>query len=207
MSIPFRALLTLALFWLAYTFLREAQLQQAKLEPDGAKVILMFVGVVFTGLIAAGLIVTTLLPKFGEMVGNFFFNPDEQAEEHPHHDALTAMARGDYAGAVQEYRKIVQKNPEDTLALSEASRVLCEKLRDCQGAAELLENALATDWAPEDAAFLSLRLADVYWLHQHDGARARELLLQVMEALPDSKQSATAAHKLHELDRKLMMQG
>src|SRR5215213_9846144 len=175
MSIPFRALLTIALLWLAFTFLHEAHALQAKPEPDGTRVLLLFGGMVFAGLIAGGLVVTTLLPRIGESIGNFFFNPDEQAEEHPHHDALTAIARGDYKQAVEEYRKIAQKNPEDTLALSEASRLLCEKLRDCHAAAEMLESALATDWPPEDAAFLSLRLVDVYWGHLKDTGRAREL--------------------------------
>ena len=207
MGVPFRALLALALFWLAFTFLNEARGLQGKQDADGTMVLLMFLGTVATGLVAAGLIVTAILPKIGESIGNFFYNPTEKPEEHPHHRALAQIARGDYAKAVDEYRRIAQKTPDDTLALSEAARLLCEKLHDCDGAAALIEEALGHEWNPEDAAFLSMRLADVYWHHQHDPGRARELLLQVMETLPDSKQAATAAHKLHELDRKLMMQG
>lgn len=206
MSIPFRALLAAALLWLAIVFMRQAQHQQADTAADGSRVILLFTGMVATGLVAAGLIVSSVLPKVGEGVGNMLFNPGEQADEHPHHDAITAMARGDYKKAVHEYQRIIDKDPEDTLAYSEAARILCDKLHDCAGAAALLEGALDREWAPEDAAFVSLRLADVYWTHLHDAPRARELLLQIMETVPDTKSAATAAHKLHELDRKLMMQ-
>jgi tetratricopeptide (TPR) repeat protein len=207
MSIPFRALFALALAYLAFVFLREAQALHAKPDADGTRVVLMFMGVVFTGLIAAGLVATAILPQLGEGIGNFFFNPNEKLEDHPHTVAITAVARGDYQRAVDEYRKVTHKNPEDTLAYSEAARVLCEKMHQCEEGAALLEHALDRDWAPEDAAFLSLRLADVYWHHTHDLSRARELLLQIMEQVPDSKQAATAAHKLHELDRKMMMEG
>jgi tetratricopeptide (TPR) repeat protein len=207
MSIPFRALLAAALLWLAIVFMHQAQRQQSNTTADGTRVILLFTGMVATGLVAAGLIVSSVLPKVGEGVGNMLFNPNDKAEEHPHHHAITAMARGDYRKAVQEYERIIEKDPEDTLAYSEASRVLCDKLHDCAAAAALLEGALDREWAPEDAAFISLRLADVYWHHQNDPSRARELLLQIMETVPDTKSAATAAHKLHELDRKLMMQG
>jgi len=172
-----------------------------------SKVILLFIGVLFGGAVGAGLVVSVALPWLGDGVGNFFFNPNEKAEPHPHSRALAATARGDYAAAVAEYRKISAEVPEDTMAVSEASRLCCEKLHDPEAAAALLEEALARDWLPEDAAFLSLRLADVYWTHQHDAGRAREMLLQVMNLLPGTKHAANAGHKLQELERQVAMEG
>jgi tetratricopeptide (TPR) repeat protein len=207
MGISIRVLIAVAFFWLAFIFLREAQLLQGKPDQDGSRVVLLFAGVVFSGLVGAALVATTVIPQLGESVGNFLFNPNEKAEEHPHGKAVAAVGSGDYQRAVNEYRKIYEKNPDDTLALSEAARVLCEKMHQCEPAVALLEEALERDLPAEDAAFLSLRLVDVYWHHQHDIPRARELLLHIMELLPDSKHAATASHKLHEIDRAMMMQG
>jgi hypothetical protein len=83
------------------------------------------------------------------------------------------------------------------------AKICCEHLDDAPGAAELLEQALQREWAPDDAAFLSARLVDVYWKHQHDARGARALLLQIIEAMPGTRHAANAEHRLREIEQQL----
>ncbi len=202
-----RLLIVLALFWLAYVLFGKARVAYSQEEVDSSQVVMLFAGMLLVAVTAGGFFVVSFLPDIGEGVGNFFFNPNEPVEENPHGKALAAVARGDYRGAITEYERVFEKNPEDTLALSEITHLYCDKLHEPASAAAILEEALNDEWAPEDAAFLSSRLVDVYWNHQGDARRARELLLQVIETLPGTRHAANAQHRLHEIERQVMLQG
>ena len=198
-------LIAAALAYLGIVLFREARIAMA-VEPeqvDQSRVVMLFGGLVLTGLVAGGVLVVLFLPVFGEWVGNFFFNPNERAEDTPHAAALAAIARGDYEQAVAEYRRCVERDGNDTHAISEMARLYCDELGDPASAESVLEEALAKDWEHEEAVFLSSRLADVYWKYQHDARRARELLRQVVETFPNTKHSANALHRLREIEREL----
>lgn len=202
-----RLFVVLALLWLAYTLFNKANAAYSQEEVDSTRVVMLFGGMLLVALAAGGFFVVSFLPEIGEGVGNFFFNPNEPAPANPHGKALAAVARGDYRGAIHEYEEIFEKNPADTLALSEITHLYCDKLHEPAPAAELLEKALSREWMAEDAAFLTSRLVDVYWHHQGNLSRARELLLQVIELLPGTKHAANAQHRLHEIERQGAMQG
>ncbi len=200
-----RNLVALVLLALTFVLFRQAQATYQN-EDAGSRVVLLFGAVVLLGATGGVLLVISVLPHFGDAIGNLFFQPNEKIEKDPHADAMVALARGDYHRAIEEYQKVYQKDPDDTLALSETVRIYCDKLHEPEPAAELLEQALARDLLPEDAAFLCSRLADVYWNHQHDIVRARELLMQVIETLPNTRHAANASHRLQEMERQLVMQ-
>lgn len=199
----FRPLLCLALAWLTAVIFLEAREEMKKEKSDGGKIVLYFGGVVLAGGAAAVLLVTLVLPAVGDAVGAVFFNPNEKMEQSPHADALVAIARGDYEAAVQEYLKAFGNDPHDTMALSEVVRLECEHLGNPAAAADILEQALEREWTPEDAAFLTSRLVDVYWKYEHKVREARSLLMQIIETMPGTKHSANAQHKLQEIERKL----
>lgn len=203
MRSPISALIALSLAYLLFVLFREARSESV----DGGQLVLLFGGVVLAAVVLAVLATSFFMPAVGEWIGNFFFNPNEAPEKGPHADALGASARGDYPRAIEEYRRAFEKDPSDTLALSEIVRISCDKLHDCDAAAGLLEDALEKEWVPEDAAFLSSRLVDVYWNHQHDAKRARAMLMQIIETLPNSKYAANAQHRLHEIERRLAQEG
>ncbi len=196
-----RLLVVLALGWLAFNLFGQARVASAQEDVDGTQVILLFGGVVLVGAVAGGLFVVSFLPEIGDRIGEYFFNPNEKYEENPHAKALGYVARGDYRGAIEEYQRSWEKNPTDTLALSEITHLYCDKLHDPAPAAAILEGALNREWATEDAAFISSRLVDVYWTHLRDGNRARVLLQEVVETLPNTKYAANANHRLQEIDR------
>ena len=202
MRSPLGLIFGVALAWLSYILFNEAH--GASNLDDHTRVAMLFVGVVLTAVAAAVTLVVTFLPAIGDFFGNLFFNPNEKFDKAPHADALSAIARGDYEAAAEEYLKIVNEHPEDTMALSELARIYCEKLENPQAAEQVIEDALAHEGAAmDDAGFLTIRLAEVYWKYQHDIRKARELLLGVIEDFPNTQHSNNATHRLQEIERQL----
>jgi hypothetical protein len=169
--------------------------------------VLLFGAVVLVGGTTGILFVLMVMPSIGDTIGNFFFQPDQQIERDPHADAQAATLRGDYPAAIQEYLNILEKDPGDVLSYSEIVKIQCEHLADPAAAAQTLEEALQREWAPDDAAFLTTRLVDVYWQHQRDARSARALLLQIVEAMPGTRHSANAEHRLREIEQQIALEG
>ena len=144
----------------------------------------------------------SLLPLMGELAGNFLFTPNQEMERSPHADALAKLATGDFEAAVVEYRKVFDDDPQDTHAASEIVRLYCDKLGRPEDASDFLVEAIsAGERTPEEWAYLCERMVDVCWLKQHDGARARAILNQIAEQIPETRQAANAMHRLQEIER------
>jgi tetratricopeptide (TPR) repeat protein len=176
---------------------------QRDVNVDGTKIILLFGCIILIAVTIGGIIAVWVIPMVGEFIGNFFFNPNQQIEKSPHSDALAKIAQGDYEGAIEEYRKNLEQDPEDMHAFSEIIHIYCDKLHDHDAAEHFLEEALKNEWPPEQGAFIASRLVDVYWNHRRDASRARHVLMQIAESMPDTRHSANAIHRLHEIDRAL----
>jgi len=202
----FRPFLALALLYLAVVIFLDARSEMGKENADSSKIILYFGGVVLVGGAAGVLVVAMVLPAVGDAIGNIFFSPNEKIEKAPHADAMSALARGEYEEAVQAYLRAFEKDPHDTLALSEMAKIECEHLENPAAAADVLEQALQREWTPEDAAFLTSRLVDVYWKYQHNARDSRSLLMQIIESMAGTKHAANAQHKLQEIERALALE-
>ncbi len=201
-----RPLFAVALIWLTVVIFSEARAESKKEPADMSKVVLYFGGVVLVGGLAGILVVTVVMPAVGDALGNLFFSPNQRIEKNPHGDAMSAIARGDYEAAVAGYLQAFEADPHDTLALSEMAKIECEQLGNPEAAADVLEQALQREWTPEDAAFLTTRLADVYWKYQHNARDARSLLMQIIDTMPGTKNAANAQHKLQEIERALALE-
>jgi tetratricopeptide (TPR) repeat protein len=207
MRSPIRLLIFLGLVYLSFVLFHEARITSNKEDTDPSKLFMLFGGVILFGGSAAVLLVAMVMPRVGDAIGNLFFSPSQEIEKDPHSAAQAALARGDYAAAVEEYKQMVENDPTDTLSYSEIAKISCEHLDDAAGAAEILEHALQREWAPDDAAFLSARLVDVYWKFQHDAKGARGLLMQIIENLPGTRHAANAEHRLKEIEQQLALEG
>ena len=167
-----------------------------------SKLVSYYIGIMGLAAVTAVITCISLLPLVGELAGNFFFTPNEKIERSPHADALAKLAAGDFERAIEEYHKVFAENPEDTHAASEIVRLYCDKLGQPESASDFLVEALSVvERSPEEWAFLSERMVDVCWLHQHDGARARAILTQIIETMPETRQAANALHRLQEIER------
>lgn len=202
-----RLLLFLGLAYVTFVLFHEASLARKNPDVDPSKIVLLFAATVLVGGSAAIIVVVMVMPSLGDAVGNFFFQPNDEIEKDPHHSAQAALARGDYAGAVGEYKQIIAADPTDTLSYSEIAKISCEHLDDAPGAAATLEEALQREWSADDAAFLTARLVDVYWKYQRDIRSARALLIQIMENMPGTRHAANAEHKLKEIEQQIALEG
>jgi tetratricopeptide (TPR) repeat protein len=202
-----RILMFVGLAWLTFVLFHEARVASSNEDVDATKVVMLFGGVVLAGGTAGILFVLMVMPQIGDAIGNFFFQPNEQIEKDPHSSAQAALARGDYETAVEEYQQLVEKHPADTLSYSEIAKIACENLDNPDLAAQTLEEALQQEWPPEDAAFLSSRLVDVYWKFQHNARNARALLLQIIETMPGTRHAANAEHRLREIEQQIALEG
>lgn len=203
MRVITRLLIVAPLGWLVFVLFQNAHEIQQQEQPDGTQLFLYFGLIVLLVLAIGGVVGLAIVPLIGEQIGRFFYNPSETVERDPHAMAVAKIAQGDYAGAIAEYQGMVNKNPSDTLALSEMAKIYCDHLEEPQTAAELLEAAVQRDLAPADAGFLMSRLVDVYWDHMQDAIRARQLLIHIAETMPNTKFSANAVHRLREIDQAL----
>ncbi len=206
MRSPIRTAVFVILLIVAFFFFRNARAAFNNPDVAPSQILGLFVGIVLLGVAIAVLFVTSILPELVETMTNLFFNPNEKMEKDPHSEAISAVARGEYEQAIEAYRVIYESDPTDTMALSESAKIYCEHLDNPAAGAELLEEALKKEWPPDGVAFLSTRLVDVYWKYMHDGRSARALLLQIIEALPDTRHAANASHRLHEIDKELALE-
>jgi tetratricopeptide (TPR) repeat protein len=202
-----RILIFLGLAGIAYMLFHDARIAMSKPEVDMSRVVLLFGALVLVGVAGGVLMALFVVPAIGDAIGNFFFQPDTKAERDPHGPALAAIARGDFAEAVEQYRRIVENAPGDTLAYSEIAKIACEHLQDPALAAATLEHALEYEWGQDDAAFLTSRLVDVYWDFLHDARSARALLLQIAEMMPCTRHAANAGHRLKEIEQQIALEG
>jgi len=203
MRILARCIFILGLLLLATVLYREAQALRGAEFVDGTRVMILFLGIVFIAIIIGATVAVTVVPAIGESVGSFFFSPNEKIEKDAHADAMVKIAQGDYEGAIEEYKLALEKNPEDTHAISEIVHLYCDKLDDPNSAEEILTEALEGEWPPEQSALLCSRLVDVYWNYEGDAESASHILRQITETMPGTKYAANATHRLHEIERSL----
>ncbi len=167
---------------------------------DPSKTVLLFGGVVLFGAFVVVMAEFWLLPILGERIGNIFFGSNASFVRSPHAHAQALVARGDYVAAIEEYRRCYRKDPADALALMEMTHLQCDYLQDYGMAAELLEQALEREWPAEQAVTLAMRLADVYGKYLGQPARARQVLMQIAESMPDTRYALNAMHRVRELN-------
>ena len=202
-----RLVVIAALVWLAAVLFNDARGQANAEQLDGIKVFMYFGAVVMIALVIGTIVAMSVIPAIGDAIGSYFFNPNQEIEKDPHSGAVALIAQGDYEGAIKEYQVAYAKNPDDTMALTEIVHLYCDKLQDYPAAELALTAALGRECAPEQWAFLSSRLADVYWNYQRDAARARPLLIQIAETMPDTKFAANAVHRIREIDHEIEQAG
>lgn len=179
----------------------EARKLQRKL--DGMEGERIFSGILLTFL-SAGLIgivfATQILPMLAQRVTQAVYENNEQVEADPFHDARVLMAQGDWDGAIESFKLAAKKDPGNRMPWTEIAKIQRHHLENPPAAIATLREAIESqDWEIDDVAFLMFRLAEVYEEDFHDHATATTVLTQIIELFPETRHSANARTKLHEL--------
>ena len=162
---------------------------------------MQFIAVLALAIVFGLLFVTIILPTLGDRIGAYFYSAPEQIEADAYTKAAAKIGQGDYQGAIHDYRAIAKNEPDNRFPIVEIAKIQHDNLKDVDAAIHTLETAVQSkDWEIDDAAFMLFRLHDLYLNDKENKERARELLEMVIEQFPDTRHSANAHHKLHEMD-------
>ena len=146
--------------------------------------------------------VAYIVPQIGDKISDFFYNAPEQVEPDPYEKAAAKLSAGDYNGAIRDYRNILKDNPNDRFAVIEISKIQHEKLNKLEESIQTIEQAVnAHEWPDDDAAFFFFRLSDLHVNEKQDAEKAKQFLNEVIARFPDTRHSANATHKLHEIEQ------
>ncbi len=163
---------------------------------------MMLVYFICLGTVAGLLVVKYFLPWFGDAVGTAVYFSGERVGPGEGTEASAKLAHGDYEGAIAEHEKTLAEDPAQSLLVVEIAKICADKLHDPQRALQVLQKHLtARAWPEDDAAFLRFRIVEIHLQALKDFARARTLLEQIVADYPNTRHSANAHHKLHELEQ------
>lgn len=163
---------------------------------DGVKLIyFILVGAGF-GLWA----VKVLLPRLGDALGAFVYSSNEEPEADEKQLAVAKVEQGDFKGAIRDYERLNESNPEDPLPLSEIARIHSHFLHDPESAIRALESGLRErSWPVDAAVFLQHRRVDILLEDLHDDPKACGILEQIIHDFPNTRHSVKAQKRIREI--------
>lgn len=171
-------------------------------EIEGKRSSRIFTGLLLTFLTAGvvGLFLAVyLLPMLAQKFTHAVYNSGELLEKDLMREAHSLLAQGEYELAIEAFKKVAAEDPYNRLPWVEISKVYRGKMNDPSTALSILRDALeAQDWQVDDAAYLMFRIAELYDEDFQDRTTASGIMHQVVEAFPETRHSANAAHKLRE---------
>lgn len=164
-----------------------------------------FVITVIGGTILGILAVKYVVPRIGDAVGTLFYSSGETIGPDNSVVASAKVAQGDYAGAIAEYEALLKEEPDNTLFIYEIAKIRAHMLDDPQSALNFLQEQLeGRDWTEDDAAFLMFRIAELHVDAFSDFTSAESVLQQVIAEFPNTRHSANAHHRIHEVQHAQM---
>ncbi len=111
----------------------------------------------------------------------------------------TAEARvkgGKYQEAIDEYRKVILEYPDDIYPHLRIAELAVKHLNAVKLAELELLSALGKAKGEDSTALVAGRLADLYQLTLHDPARSLEVMKQLREKIPGTKQAKLAEERI-----------
>jgi len=114
--------------------------------------------------------------------------------------AEARAAAGKYQEAVDEYRQVIAAHPEDIYPHLRIAEFAMKHLNDMKLAESELVSAMGKARGEVSAALAAGRLADFYQFGLQDVARALEVMKQLREKIPGSKQAKLAEERISVLE-------
>jgi tetratricopeptide (TPR) repeat protein len=144
----------------------------------------------------------SFIGKVAERFGNFYEPPDSNFQIIPEYSVAEARVnKGKYQEAVDEYRKVIVAHPDDVYPHLRIADLALKHLNDVKLAELELQSALGKATGEDTTALAAGRLADFYQHTLHDVARALEVMKQLREKIPGTKQAKLAEERIATLER------
>lgn len=161
----------------------------------GAILAILFGGVLFA---VFGI---PLLRSIGEKVSTFYMPSGNGVRIVPEYSVAEARAAaGKYREAVDEYRKVIVDHPDDIYPHLRIAELAVKHLNDVKLAELELISAMGKAQGEYSAALAAGRLADLYQFGMQDVARALEVIKQLREKIPGTKQARLAEERITVLE-------
>jgi len=170
---------------------------------ESANILSQFLLVLVLGLGLGFCFLLFVLPRLGDIIGNFFFLPNHKAplenstlqeiedliEEENHHDALALCLK-----------TAAEKNPETLLSsIKSAAKICTAHLNDPQSGIDILDQwTQEKKLSIEERGKLRFRIAEIYLTELKDKKQARQQWQTITEEQPEGRQHANAQHLLRE---------
>jgi tetratricopeptide (TPR) repeat protein len=156
------------------------------------------VGIVgMIGLVAFFIFGIPLIKKIGENAFSFYTPSDDSSKITPEYSVAEARVNaGKYVEAIEEYRKVIARHPDDMYPHLRIADIALKHLQDAGTAEVELQASLAKAKGEDSAALAAGRLADLYHLTLQDPARALEVMKRLCEKIPDTKQAKLAEERI-----------
>ncbi len=160
---------------------------------------------IFFLLVGAGggiFMIKYVIPWLGDAVTTGLLSSGEEIQRDDQTKAVASLAQGDYEQAIELYEKVLEDKPEDPFPIAEIAKIYLEKMQDPKRALDFIQSHLESrDWPVDDAAFLMFRMIDIHVENLHEYQLAHDLLQEVIANFPNTRHSANAHHKLHEVEQ------
>ena len=163
-----------------------------------------FVGalVAMYGIVLFLLFGFSFIGKVAERFGNFYEPPDSNFRIMPEYSVAEARVnRGKYQEAIDEYRKVIVAHPDDVYPHLRIADLALKHLNDVKLAELELQSALGKATGEDTTALAAGRLADLYQHTLHDVTRALDVMKQLRERIPNTKQAKLAEERIATLER------
>ena len=170
-------------------------------ESEDGSPFLTFALFIITGIFTGFLIVVYVLPNIVQRASEEVYGSSEKVGAPSFlTQAQAKVAQGEWDQAIASYEQAAAEDPDNRLPWVEIAMLQRERLENPPLALQTLDAALARgNWRENDEAFFIFRKIEIYEndLKQHD--KAVSLLHELIAKFPDTRHSANAKHKLHEM--------
>jgi hypothetical protein len=155
----------------------------------------------FYGVILFILFGWPMILKIADKFGSLYVGDDKEIRIVPEYSVAEARAAiGKYQEAIDEYRKVIAEHPEDVYPHLCIAEIAVKNLDDVKLAELELLSAIGKATGEDSTALAVGRLADLYQLTLQDPVRALEVMKQLRERIPGTKQARLAEERIKVLE-------
>lgn len=115
--------------------------------------------------------------------------------------AEARVKKGKYQEAIDEYRKVIAEHPDDIYPHLRIADLALNHLNDVKLAELELMSAFAKAKGEDTTALAAGRLADFYQHTLQEPARALDVMKQLREKIPNTKQAKLAEERIAALEK------